>query len=112
LSDLAKMACEPCRAGATPLSLAGIEPLLAQLDPSWTVVNGHHLRRELSFPDFKSALLFVNQVGAMAEEVGHHPDLYLSWGRVVIEVWTHKIDGLHEADFVFAARCDMLPLER
>jgi 4a-hydroxytetrahydrobiopterin dehydratase len=108
VSSLADKTCEPCRAGATPLNADGAAPLLAQLDPDWSVVDGHHLRREVSFPDFRSALAFVDQVGALAEEMGHHPDLHLSWGRVVIEVWTHKIDGLHEADFVFAARCDRL----
>lgn len=112
MSTLADKTCEPCRAGATPLSADGMAPLLDQLDRDWTVIDGHHLRRELSFPDFRSALAFVNQVGDLAEEMGHHPDLQLSWGRVVIEVFTHKIDGLHEADFVFAARCDRLRVGR
>jgi 4a-hydroxytetrahydrobiopterin dehydratase len=68
----------------------------------------HHLVKSYEFPDFKSALAFVDRVGAMAEEQGHHPDLYLAWGKVRVEVWTHKIDGLTESDFVFSAKCDGL----
>ena len=68
----------------------------------------HHLVKSYKFPDFKSALAFVDRVGAMAEEQGHHPDLYLAWGKVRVEVWTHKIDGLTESDFVFSAKCDGL----
>ena len=64
--------------------------------------------KSYKFPDFKSALAFVDRVGAMAEEQGHHPDLYLAWGKVRVEVWTHKIDGLTESDFVFSAKCDGL----
>jgi 4a-hydroxytetrahydrobiopterin dehydratase len=108
MPDLAARACEPCRGDVPPLTRQQIRPLQAQLDPGWEVVDGHHLRREYRFPDFKAALAFVNRVGAMAEEQGHHPDVYLAWGRVRIEVWTHKIDGLAEADFVFAAKCDRL----
>jgi 4a-hydroxytetrahydrobiopterin dehydratase len=90
-----------------PLTAEQIAPLAAAL-PDWEVVRDHHLVRTYRFPDFARALAFVNRVGALAEEVGHHPDLHLSWGRVGIEIWTHKIDGLAEADFVFAAKCDRL----
>ena len=72
------------------------------------MVDGHHLRRVFRFPDFAAALAYTNRVGEMAEEQGHHPDLHLAWGRVGVEIWTHKIDGLLEADFVFAAKCDAL----
>jgi 4a-hydroxytetrahydrobiopterin dehydratase len=85
-----------------------MKPLRAQLDPAWEVVDEHHLTRLFKFKDFAEALAFVNRVGEMAEEQGHHPDLHLAWGRVGVDVWTHKIDGLHEADFVFAAKCDVL----
>lgn len=107
MSDLAARDCIPCRGGVPPLTEAEMRPLLAQLD-GWEVVESHHLRRRFAFEDFVSALAFVNRVGALAEEVGHHPDLELGWGRVVVEIWTHKIDGLAEADFVFAARVDRL----
>ncbi len=108
MPDLAARRCQPCQSGADPLAPEEIAPLRAQLHPDWTVVDGHHLRRELRFKNFKEALAYVNLVGEMAEEQFHHPDLTLAWGRVSIEIWTHKINGLHEADFVFAAKCDRL----
>ena len=83
------------------------EALLRQLD-GWELVENHHLRKSFKFPDFKSALDFVDRVGALAEEQQHHPDITLSWGRALVEIWTHKINGLTESDFVFAAKCDRL----
>lgn len=112
MSDLASRNCEPCRGGVPPLDEAGRAPLLEQIEGEWQVVDGHHLSRSYRFDDFRTALDFVNAVGEMAEEQGHHPDLALAWGRVGVEIWTHKIDGLHEADFVFAAKCDRIYRER
>lgn len=108
MTDLAERRCEPCRGGVPPLGPEAWQPLLAQLADGWQVVDGHHLAREYRFPDFAGALAFTNRVGELAEQVGHHPDLHLAWGRVRVEIWTHKIDGLHEADFVFAAKCERL----
>ena len=71
----------------------------------WTV-DGHHLTRTFTFPDFRQALAFVNRVGAVAEAEGHHPDLSLTWGRVDVKTYTHKIDGLTESDFILAAKID------
>lgn len=104
---LADKACAPCRAGVPPLTRAQIVPLAAQV-PAWEVVDDHHVRRAFAFDDFAGALDFVNAVGAEAEAAGHHPDLELSWGSAVVTFFTHAIDGLHEADFVMAARCDRL----
>lgn len=104
--DLADRACAPCRGGVPPLTPEEIAPLAAELSPGWTVVDHHHLHKRYDFEDFASALAFVNAVGALAESAGHHPDFELAWGRVVITMWTHKIDGLAEADFVLAARID------
>jgi 4a-hydroxytetrahydrobiopterin dehydratase len=101
----------PCRGGIPPLTPAEVEPLLAQLE-GWQVVDNHHLSKLYNFDDFVSALAFVNRVGELAEQHGHHPDLYLSWGKVRIELWTHKIDGLAEADFVLAALCDRALCDR
>jgi 4a-hydroxytetrahydrobiopterin dehydratase len=112
MSDLAAQDCAPCRRGAAPLAPAAREPLLAQLDSAWRVVNGHHLARSYAFPDFKQALAFTNAVGALAEEQGHHPDVHLAWGKVGLEIWTHAIDGLQTADFVLAAKCDRLYASR
>ncbi len=104
-SDLADRTCIPCKGGTPPLEQAARDGLLAQLD-GWAVVEGHHLAREYRFPDFVSALAFVNRVGAVAEGSGHHPDIYLTWGKARIEIYTHKINGLTESDFVLAAKCD------
>jgi 4a-hydroxytetrahydrobiopterin dehydratase len=103
--DLASKECVPCRGGVPPLSAEERAPLLGQL-LGWQVVDGHHLQKSYTFKDFALALAFVNRVGALAEQNGHHPDLSLSWGKVGIEIYTHKIDGLTESDFVLAAKCD------
>lgn len=104
---LADRNCVPCRGGVPPLGAAAVADLLRQLD-GWDAVNNHHLAKTYRFKDFKTALAFVDRVGAIAEEQGHHPDLHLAWGKVGIEIWTHKIDGLTESDFVLAAKCDRL----
>ncbi|MHC5211871.1 MAG: 4a-hydroxytetrahydrobiopterin dehydratase [Planctomycetota bacterium] len=104
---LADQTCQPCRGGTPPLTRERITPLAAQL-PDWKVVNDHHLRRTFRFSDFAGALAFVNVIGAEAEAQGHHPDLELGWGRATVTLFTHKIDGLAEADFVLAARIDRL----
>ena len=105
MSELANKTCVPCRGGVPPLVGKELEDLAKQT-PQWKVVEGHHILREFKFPDFKQALAFVNKVGAIAEEQGHHPDVALSWGRVTLDMWTHKIKGLTESDFIFAAKCE------
>lgn len=105
-SPLAEKTCVPCRGGVPPLDEPAREKLLAELGGNWRVVDGHHLEKEYSFPDFQSALDFTNRVGRTAEEQGHHPDIYLTWGKVRLAIWTHKIDGLTESDFVLAAKAD------
>ncbi len=108
MPDLASKSCIPCRAGSPPLPAAEQARLLQQLDDGWTVAEGHHLEAEFRFRNFSDALGFVNQIGTIAEEEGHHPDLELSWGRVGVKVLTHSIDGLTESDFVLAAKIDRL----
>ena len=105
MSELAEKTCVPCRGGVPPLTAEEIRPLQTQVK-DWAVVNNHHIQREFKFKDFKSALDFVNKVGAIAEEQGHHPDVFLAWGKVVVEIWTHKINGLTESDFILAAKID------
>ena len=107
MSDLASRECVPCRGGVPPLEAAEIEPLLAQL-AGWTCVEQHHLEKRYSFGNFIEALEFVNRVGAVAEQQNHHPDLALGWGWATVTIWTHKIDGLTESDFFFAAKCDTM----
>ena len=99
--------CEPCTASTARLSGDGLNAFAAQ-EPEWTVVDGHHLRRLFRFPDFQSALRFVNRVGAVAEEQGHHPNIDFTWGRVALTIFTHTIDGLSENDFILAARISKL----
>ena len=105
--QLADKKCVPCRGGIPPLKGADLATLQAKV-PGWTVENDQHLHRVFRFPDFKQALDFVNRVGQIAEEEGHHPDIVLTWGKVEITVWTHKIDGLTESDFILAAKIDRL----
>jgi 4a-hydroxytetrahydrobiopterin dehydratase len=105
--SLSEKHCVPCRGGIPPLQGEELERLNAQL-PEWRAVEGHHLERSFTFPDFRTALEFVNRVGEVAEQEGHHPDLCLSWGKVDIRTWTHKIDGLTESDFILAAKIDRL----
>ena len=107
MPDLAAKTCVPCRGGVPPLKGAELAPLSSQI-PDWNVVNEHHISRRFSFPDFRTALDFVDKVGALAEEQGHHPDIFLAWGKVEITIWTHKIDGLTESDFILGAKIDRL----
>lgn len=98
--------CEPCAGGAKPLEGDALDRLAAQLEEGWAVEGGHHLKKAYDFENFRRALDFVNRVGAIAEEQGHHPDIFLTWGRVELRIWTHKIDGLTESDFILAAKAD------
>ncbi len=107
MSGLASKACVPCQGGVPALTGDQIKPLLEQLD-GWEVVNEHHLTKGYTFPDFKQALAFVNKVGDVAERESHHPDIRFTWGTARIDIWTHKIDGLTESDFVLAAKIDRL----
>jgi 4a-hydroxytetrahydrobiopterin dehydratase len=105
-SDLAAKSCVPCRGGVPPLKGAELQALAKKLGGRWRVVNEHHLEKDYTFKDFKEALAFTNAVGEIAEREGHHPDIYLAWGKVGLSIWTHKIDGLTESDFVLAAKAD------
>jgi len=102
---LSQKDCVPCRGGVPPLTAEEIKPLAAQVN-NWSVVNNHHIEKEFKFPDFKTALAFTNRVGEIAEAQGHHPDIVLVWGKVGVKIWTHKIDGLTESDFILAAKID------
>lgn len=104
MNELAKKSCVPCQGGVPPLPEATIRELLTQLGNDWEVVEGHHLKRDYSFKNFRDALAFTNRVGELAEAEHHHPDIYLAWGKVTVTIWTHKINGLTESDFVFAAK--------
>ena len=98
--------CIPCQGGIPSLTLQEIEPYMEQIHADWILIADHHIERVFSFGDFKNALDFVNDVGEICEQENHHADFELSWGRVKIMIWTHKIDGLNEADFILAAKID------
>lgn len=107
MPTLAEKSCIPCRKDTPPLSGAEKQSLLSELK-GWGIIDDHHLEREFPFPDFASALAWVNRVGGIAEEEGHHPDIYLAWGRVRIIIWSHAINNLTLSDFVLAAKIDRL----
>ena len=106
MSDLAKKTCNPCKGGVPPLKGTKLDDLLEKLKNDWKIIKEHHLEKEYSFKNFKDALDFTIKVGELAENQGHHPDIFLAWGKVKLTIWTHKIDGLTESDFIFAAKAD------
>ena len=105
-SELAEGHCEPCQEGAPPLAGTALEELGKKLDATWRIVDEHHLENSYEFDNFRQALDFTNAVGELAEQQGHHPEITLEWGRVTIRIWTHKIDGLTQSDFVLAAKIE------
>jgi 4a-hydroxytetrahydrobiopterin dehydratase len=107
MSELAQRQCVPCRGGVPPLAGEEITKLLAKVD-GWEAVNEHHLKKEYKFANYREAQEFVNRVGGIAEEQGHHPDICFGWGFAKVTIWTHKIDGLTESDFILAAKIDEL----
>src|SRR2546425_6162688 len=108
MSELAEKECVPCEGGVPPLKGQALAGLLEKLGNGWQLINEHHLEKGFSFKNFREALAFTNKVGEVAEANKHHPDIYLAWGRVKITLWTHKMDGLSESDFILAAKIDQL----
>jgi 4a-hydroxytetrahydrobiopterin dehydratase len=109
MAALAEKQCVACQGGVPPLKGHELTKLASQLKPGWEAIHEHHLHKAFKFKDFREALDFTNSVGELAESQGHHPDILLTWGKVEITLWTHKIDGLTESDFVMAAKIDQLP---
>ena len=106
LVSLADQACIPCRGGVPPLASEQAEELLTELGDGWGLNPDGHLERSYSFKSFGDAMKLANAVAEIADEENHHPDLYVAWGKCKVEIWTHKIDGLTESDFYFAAKVD------
>jgi len=104
--SLAQESCVPCRGGVPALKGKELKALARELDHDWRVVDEHHLEKEFTLPNFAQALAFTNRIGAIAESEGHHPDIYLAWGKVRVTIWTHKVDGLTRSDFVLAAKIE------
>jgi len=107
MAELYQRQCVPCRGGVPPLKGVALQGLISQL-AGWQAVNEHHLQKTYRFVDFRESLQFVNRIGELAEAQGHHPDICFGWGKVDVTIWTHKIDGLTESDFVLAAKIDQL----
>ena len=108
MTDLASRECVPCRGGVPPLEGEELTRLHRELANDWQLVDDHHLDKTYKFSNFAEALEFTNRVGELAEAVDHHPEIRLSWGWVRLIIYTHKIDGLTESDFVWAAKADKL----
>ena len=106
MNDLAKQNCIPCKGGIPPLKGAKLDDLMEKLKNDWKIIEEHHLEKEYLFKNFKEALDFTIKVGELAENQDHHPDIFLTWGKVKVTIWTHKINGLTESDFIFAAKTD------
>tara|TARA_B100001113_G_C21033456_1_gene589060 strand:- start:422 stop:769 length:348 start_codon:yes stop_codon:yes gene_type:complete len=105
---LFKKKCIPCEGGIPPLNDDQINNLIPEINSGWEVINSHHLKREFKFDNFKDALEYVNLVGELCEFSGHHANFELGWGFVIILIWTHKIDGLTDSDFILASKIDQL----
>ena len=108
VNELAAKECIPCKGGVPPLKGDTLKQFQQKLGSGWRLINEHHLEKEFTFKNFRDALAFTNRVGDLAEGQQHHPDIYLAWGKVKITIWTHKIDGLTESDFVLAAKIERL----
>lgn len=108
MNELSEKVCESCDQGGEALRGERLAALQKELGHDWEVKNEHELEKLFKFPDFTQALDFTNKVGAVAEEIGHHPDIYLTWGKVKITIYTHKVDGLTENDFVLAAKIEKM----
>ena len=110
MHELSNRQCRPCTAGVAPLGAAEVAALLAAV-PDWTLEEDQgvqQLCRSFRFRNFRQALDFTNRVGAIAEAQGHHPQLITTWGQVRVCWWTHKIAGLHQNDFIMAAKTSAL----
>jgi 4a-hydroxytetrahydrobiopterin dehydratase len=110
MTAMSRRKCVPCHGGAEPLNGQKLRTLTQELGGGWEAVKEHHLEKSYRFKNFREALDFTNRVGELAEAQGHHPDIYLAWAKVTLSIWTHKIDGLTENDFVLAAKIDELGL--
>jgi 4a-hydroxytetrahydrobiopterin dehydratase len=101
--------CVPCQGGVPPLEDAVSQQLLAQLGEGWHITDKGHLKKTYIFNDFMGPMTYANKIALLAEQEAHHPDLTIAWGRCSVEIWTHKINGLTESDFILAAKIEALP---
>ena len=106
--DLLNQKCIPCGAGSPPLTADKAQELFVQLTPGWEIMESKKIKKEFKFKEFMDAIAFVNKVATIAEDEGHHPDIYIFYNLVRIELWTHAVNGLSENDFIVAAKIDQL----
>lgn len=104
--ELSSKQCVPCRGGVPPLKGDALSTLSAQVGHGWSVIDQHHLEKQFTLKNFKESLALTNAIGELSEQQGHHPVIELMWGKVIVRIWTHKIDGLTESDFILAAKID------
>ena len=105
-TDLTQKKCVPCEGGVLPIKGPAIEHYMQKLSSSWAVEDELKISREFTFPDFVETMAFVNKVADLAEDEGHHPDIHVHYGKAVVDLWTHAINGLSENDFIVAAKVD------
>jgi 4a-hydroxytetrahydrobiopterin dehydratase len=103
---LADQRCVPCRGGVPPMDETRANELLRELEDGWRLNAAGHLEREYRLQNFTEAMALANKLADVAEQESHHPDLHIAWGKCKVEIWTHKIKGLTESDFYFAAKAD------
>lgn len=108
MSELSKKKCVPCEVGAIPLQPNEIQEMLKQLEEGWDSKDNKSIQKTFKFKNFLEAMEFANKITEVAENEGHHPTLTISWGKLRVKLFTHKIDGLHENDFILAAKIDKL----
>lgn len=105
-NDLSTKSCRACSNDTAPFDKIELHTLLKQLEPDWSLNENDHLYRVFKFSNFKKAFDFATKVAQIAELEGHHPDIYVAWGKCAIEIWTHAINGLSENDFILAAKIE------
>ena len=108
MKKLFQKKCIPCDSSTASLKTNEVETFLLELGDDWQLIEQQYLKREFKFPNFRIALDFANKIGKIAEEENHHPDIFLSWGKVEVKIWTHSINGLSENDFILAAKISLI----
>jgi 4a-hydroxytetrahydrobiopterin dehydratase len=106
--DLSKKKCKPCEGGITPLNQQEVAVYIKHIKDNWVVTDKNNISKEFLFVNYKHTMDFVNKVADLAEEEGHHPVMHVYYGKVIIELWTHAINGLSENDFILASKIDIL----
>lgn len=110
MNALLAKTCPECDNATAPLQGNELKELQRELGHDWAVIDGHHLEKTWVLKNFAQALELTNKIGAVADAQGHHPDIYLTWGRVRVKIFTHRVDGLTESDFILAAKIEEVAL--